>query len=235
MIRLVVFDLDGTLIDSIGDIAAAANESLVEAYGESARLTQERVRAFVGSGARRLIERCVEAVEGPADDVGRVFDRFMLAYASRLTATTRLYPGMEEALDRLGASAQLAVLTNKPGTMSRAIVRELGLESRFCSVIGGDDLASKKPDPEGLRRIAAEAGVRPEQSALVGDSAIDIRTARHAGALSVGVLWGYDREGALREGADLTVESPADLARMIHEESQRREKAVRAPQRMSRR
>lgn len=215
MIRLVAFDLDGTLIDSIGDIAASANDSLVEAYGESARLPKERVKSFVGRGARQLIERCVDAVGSKPEDVSRIFDRFMTIYGSRLTETTRLYAGMSEALDRIGAEARMAVLTNKPGSMSRAIVNGLGLAERFIAVIGGDDLASKKPDPEGLLKLAAEAGVRPGETALVGDSAIDMRTARGAGALAVGVLWGYDREGALSEGPDLTVNSPQDLAPLL--------------------
>lgn len=184
MIRLVAFDLDGTLIDSIGDIAASANDSLVEAYGESARLPKERVKSFVGRGARQLIERCVDAVGSKPEDVSRIFDRFMTIYGSRLTETTRLYAGMSEALDRIGAEARMAVLTNKPGSMSRAIVNGLGLAERFIAVIGGDDLASKKPDPEGLLKLAAEAGVRPGETALVGDSAIDMRTARGAGALA---------------------------------------------------
>jgi phosphoglycolate phosphatase len=144
-----------------------------------------------------------------------VFDRFMQIYASRLTETTRLYPGMEEALDRIGNSAQLAVLTNKPGALSRAIVFELGLTDRFIAVIGGDDLASRKPDPEGLRKIGAESGVRAEEVALVGDSAVDVKTARNAGAMAVGVLWGYDREGVLSEAPDVTIEKPTDLAAVL--------------------
>ena len=210
--RLVVFDLDGTLIDSIGDIASSANQSMVEAYGEGARLSPGVVRGFVGHGARQLIERCVETVGRPAADVAPVFERFLAIYATRLTETTRLYPGMSEALDRIEAFSRLAILTNKPGGMSRTIVRDLGLDGRFLAVMGGDDLPSKKPDPEGLLKIAREAGVKPEETALVGDSGVDVQTARNAGVLSVGVLWGYDREGVIREGPDFVVEEPPELA-----------------------
>ena len=214
-VRLVVFDLDGTLVDSIGDIASATNQSLIEAYGEGARLSQDVVRGFVGSGARLLIERCVEAAGQSRDHVGRIFDRFLVIYGSRLTETTRLYSGMKEALDHLAGSARLAILTNKPGGMSRTIVQDLGLLGRFIAVIGGDDLKSKKPDPEGFLKIAAQAGLRAEETALVGDSAVDILTARNAGAMAVGVLWGYDREGVLRERPDLLVESPSELASLV--------------------
>lgn len=213
--RLVVFDLDGTLIDSIGDIASSANQSLVEAYGESARLSPEVVCGFVGHGARQLIERCVGAAQKPAADVARVFERFLTIYGSRLTETTRLYPGMSEALDRIESSSRLAVLTNKPGAMSRTIVRDLGLAARFIAVVGGDDLPSKKPDPEGLLKIAAEAGVRPEETALVGDSGVDVQTARRAGARSIGVLWGYDREGVIREKPDVVLANPSDWTTLV--------------------
>lgn len=213
--RLVVFDLDGTLIDSIGDIASSANESLAEAYGEGARLSREVVRGFVGHGARLLIERCVGAAGKPEADIGRVFERFLAIYGSRLTETTRLYPGMSDALDRIESTSRLAVLTNKPGAMSRTIVKDLGLATRFIAVIGGDDLSTKKPDPEGLLKIAAEAGVTPGETALVGDSAVDVRTARNAGALSVGVLWGYDREGVTAEKPDLLLADPRDLMSLV--------------------
>jgi len=209
--RLVVFDLDGTLTDSLGDIAASVNETLVEAYGEGGRLSQSAVRGFVGGGARQLVERCLAALGRDSADVGRVFERFLTIYGSRLTETTRLFPGMAEALDRIGASARLAVLTNKPGGMSRTIISDLGLAERFIAVVGGDDLKTKKPDPEGLLQIAAQAGVRAEETALVGDSAVDIRTARNAGVLAVGVLWGYDPEGVVREKPDVVVEEPREL------------------------
>jgi phosphoglycolate phosphatase len=145
-----------------------------------------------------------------------VFERFLPIYESRLVETTLLYPGMREALDLMAATgrAQLAVLTNKPGSMSRMIVRALGLDGRFMGVIGGDDLRSRKPDPEGLLKLCATAGVAPSGAALVGDSAVDILTAKNAGALAVGVLWGYDREGVEREHPDVTLAHPADLARL---------------------
>jgi len=215
-IRLVVFDLDGTLIDSIGDIASSVNSALVERYGDTGRLPMGAVRGFVGSGARTLIERCLESLGQPSADVEPVFERFLPIYESRLVETTLLYPGMREALDLMAATggAQLAVLTNKPGSMSRMIVRALGLDGRFVGVIGGDDLRSRKPDPEGLLKLCATAGVAPSEAALVGDSAVDILTAKNAGALAVGVLWGYDREGVEREHPDVTLAHPADLARL---------------------
>ena len=211
-VRLVVFDLDGTLIDSIADIAASANQAMVEAYGDAARLPQDVVRGFVGGGARQLIERCLAASSQPPEDQTRIFERFLVIYGSRLTATTRLYPGMEKALDQIARSATMAVLTNKPGAITRVILRDLGLSHRFVAIIGGDDLPSRKPDPEGFLKIAREAGACAEESALVGDSAIDVLTARNAGARAIGVLWGYDRAGVEREGPDVMVERPSDLA-----------------------
>jgi phosphoglycolate phosphatase len=214
-IRLVVFDLDGTLIDSIGDIAASANRALVESYGEGAALPQDTVRTFVGGGARQLIERCLSAAGKTPGDLAAVFERFMAIYRSRLTETTHLYPGMKDALDELERGGlRLAILTNKPGDMSRVIVRDLGLEGRFVPNIGGDDLKTKKPDPEGLLKILSELGCRPEEAAMVGDSAIDIRTAKNAGTLSVGVTWGYDRAGMEAEKPDLIVDAVKDLARI---------------------
>ena len=214
-LRLVVFDLDGTLIDSIGDIASSANQSLAEAYGEEARLSPDLVRSFVGHGARQLVERCLAAAEKPHDDVSRIFDRFLAIYSSRLTETTVLYPGIGAALDVLAAAARLAVLTNKPGGMSRTIVKDLGLSDRFIAVIGGDDLGTRKPDPEGLLKIAAEAGITPGDTALVGDSAVDIQTAQNAGAFAVGVLWGYDREGVIQANPDRVIQDPRDLTSLL--------------------
>ena len=212
---LVAFDLDGTLVDSIGDIARSANEALVERFGPSAELPVEVVKGFVGGGARLLIERCLAAIGEPPAGVDPVFERFLPLYRARLVETTRLFDGLFEALWVIERHATLAVLTNKPGDMSRSIVDALGLRGRFLDVIGGDDLATRKPDPEGLRLLATKAGVPIERVALVGDSAIDVRTAQAADALSIGVLWGYDREGLLAAKPDLVVDTPAALTRLF--------------------
>ncbi len=211
-IRLVVFDLDGTLVDSIGDIASSMNAALVERYGEAGRLPLPALRGFMGGGARLLIERCLQALGRPHQEIDPLFARFLLIYRARLVETTLLYPGMRDALDEVARRAKVAVLTNKPGSLSRAIIAALGLEGRFIDVIGGDDLKSRKPDPEGLLKLCALAGVASSEAALVGDSAVDVLTAKNAGAFAVGVLWGYDREGVLREHPDVTVAHPAELA-----------------------
>lgn len=217
--RLVAFDLDGTLIDSIVDIASSVNQALFERYGESGCLPIESVRGFVGGGARLLIERCLEFLGRPPLDAGAVFERFLVIYRARAVETTLLYPGMRDALDQIERHAKIAVLTNKPGVMSRAIVRALGLEGRFVGVIGGDDLKTKKPDPEGLLKLASLAGVSPLETAMVGDSAVDVQTARRAGALAIGVLWGYDRAGVEQERPPLVATAPADIARLFTQPS----------------
>ncbi len=212
--RLVAFDLDGTLVDSIGDIGSSVNAALVERYGASGALPMATVRGSVGGGARQLIERCLAASGRPPADVGAVFDRFLPVYRARLVETTLLYSGMRDALGLVEAHAKMAVLTNKPGDFSRTIIRTLGLEGRFIDVIGGDDLETRKPDPKGLLKLCAIAGVAPADAAMVGDSAVDILTAKNAGALAIGVLWGYDREGMERERPDVTLAHPVELLRL---------------------
>lgn len=213
--RLLAFDLDGTLINSIGDIASSVNRALLDHYGADGLLPLEAVRSFVGGGARQLIERCLAALARPGADADPVLGRFLRVYSARAVETTCLYPGMREVLEEAAKHAKLAVLTNKPGDMSRQIVRGLDLDRFFISVIGGDDLGTKKPEPEGILTLATLAGADPEEVALVGDSAVDVLTARRAGALAIGVRWGYDRPGMERERPDLVARAPADILRLF--------------------
>jgi len=211
---LFVFDLDGTLIDSVADIAAAVNETLGRLEPAPAPLSVERVRAHVGNGARLLISRSLSEVGGTTD-VDRALTVFRECYRRRLLDNTRLYPGVAEALERL-AGRPLAVLTNKPGDMSRAILEGLGVAGRFFRVIGGGDGAPHKPDPSGLRSLIDEAGVRPAETVMIGDSAVDIETGRRAGTRTVGVRYGFAPHELDGAAPDLLIDDLrrlADLAR----------------------
>jgi phosphoglycolate phosphatase len=159
------------------------------------------VQSFIGEGARLLVGRALER-RGLPQPVEDVLPLFMECYGQVLLETTRPYPGILEALDALPGRT-LAVLTNKPGGMSRAILDGLGLSGRF--------LRSRKPDAEGLRLLLAEAGVEPHQAVMVGDSAIDVLTARAAGVRAVGVAWGFDPGSLAREPPDALVSRPQDL------------------------
>jgi phosphoglycolate phosphatase len=213
-IRLVVFDLDGTLVDSSRDLAAAVNATLARLAPGMPPLGLDTVCSFIGNGARALVARSLReaGLPAPPEDV---LPLFLAEYAAHLLDTTRLYPGVAEALDAL-AGRELAVLTNKPGEMSRTILRGLGVAERFFRVYGGDDLPTRKPDPEGLQRLMAEANVGPRETALVGDSAIDVRTARAAGVRAVAVRYGFDPDGLAAEPPDALLgdlrELPALLA-----------------------
>jgi len=208
--RLVVFDLDGTLIDSSRDLARSVNAALQRVAPGASDLDEDVVRSFIGSGARVLIARSLArtGIGRPVEDVLPVF---LEEYGHRLLETTRLYPGATEALDRLG-ERRLAVLTNKPGDMSRTILEGLGIADRFFRIYGGGDLESRKPDPAGLRRLASEAGVEAGRCLMVGDSAIDVRTGRAAGTLTAGVTYGFDTAGFEGEPPDLVVSSLTELA-----------------------
>jgi phosphoglycolate phosphatase len=208
--RLVVFDLDGTLIDSSQDLAAAVNRALRRAAPEAPPLPEDVVRSFIGSGARVLITRSV-AEAGLTRPVDEVLSLFLEEYGRGLLDATRLYPGVEDALDRL-RDRSLAVLTNKPGDMSRAILEGLGVAHRFFRIYGAGDVEARKPDPGGLRKITEEAGVGPEAAVMVGDSGIDVKTGKAAGALTAGVTYGFDAGSFGDDPPDILVSSLTELA-----------------------
>jgi phosphoglycolate phosphatase len=210
--RLVVFDLDGTLVDSSRDLATAVNRALRRVAPGAPPLPEDTVRAFIGSGARVLIARSL-AFAGLPQPVEEVLPVFLEAYRDCLLDTTVLYPGTAEALERLrDRDRRLAVLTNKPGDMSRAILEGLGVADRFFRIYGAGDLEARKPDPAGLRRIADEAGVDGRAVVMVGDSGIDVRTGRAAGALTAGVTYGFDAGSFREDPPDLLVSSLTELA-----------------------
>jgi phosphoglycolate phosphatase len=211
-IRLVVFDLDGTLVDSSRDLATAVNVTLARLAPGAPELAHDQVRSFIGDGARILLSRSLAAA-GIARTPEEALPLFLEAYAGCLLDSTRLYPGILEALDAL-AGRTLAVLTNKPGALSRRLLEGLGVLSRFAQVKGGDEIV-RKPDPSGLLRLLAEHGVPADAAAMIGDSSNDVRTARAAAVKSVGVSWGFDTERLLIAGPDRLVHRPGELAGML--------------------
>jgi phosphoglycolate phosphatase len=178
-------------------------------------LPTARVRSFVGEGARRLIEKSVAATGLPLS-VDVLLPQFLDFYRGVLLDTTRLYPGVEECLAALGGTGRtLAVLTNKPGDMARTILAGLGVAGRFAWIWGAGDVPARKPDPEGLKALVAGAGVAPEEAAYVGDSAIDVMTARAAGVLAVGVTYGFDPQAFDEHSPDFRAGSPAEIPRLF--------------------
>ncbi len=211
MARLVVLDLDGTLVDSSRDIADAVNAALGRLAPDAPPLPLARVMSFVGEGARLLVERTL--ADAPlALDLDLVLRTYLDCYRERLLATTALYPGTAEALDALArGGTTLAVLTNKPGDMSRTILEGLGVSARFARVLGAGDVPARKPDPAGLLALLAELQVPAEQAWLVGDSATDVRTARAASVRAAGAAWGFDPAGLRAAGPDRLLQSPSEL------------------------
>jgi phosphoglycolate phosphatase len=206
--RLAVFDLDGTLVDSVDDLAASVNHAL-GALGLPLR-TREEIRGFVGEGARRLLERAV----APHDEaLERALALWRDHYEEHLLDRTRLYPAIPPALD--GAARLLAVHTNKPGAAARKILAGLGVLPRLAAVVGGDE-APRKPDPAGTRAIMDRVGASPAETVFVGDSAVDAATARAAGVAFVAVTWGLSsRDDLARAGATAFVSDAADLLRWL--------------------
>jgi phosphoglycolate phosphatase len=211
--RLVVFDLDGTLVDSSRDLATATNAALAAVAPGVPPLSLAVVRSFVGEGAGVLIARSL-AQAGIRKTAEEVLPTFLDRYRRCLLDTTRLYPGVLETLDRL-AGRTLAVLTNKPGDMSRAILAGLGVAGRFARIYGGGDFPGHKPDPAGLLLLLDELGVRPEEAVLVGDSAVDVRTGRAAGVPTVGVTYGLNPESLREAPPDVTIPDIRDLPLLL--------------------
>ena len=184
-----MFDLDGTLVDSQRDLAEATNAVIVEAGGTP--LSQTEIVSYVGEGAGVLVRRAMKAA-GLHIDAHSALARFLVQYDARLTAHTRPYRGIPEVLDALrDAGVALAVLTNKPSRHTTRILDALELASKFTDVVGGDTTAGRKPDPAGLRQIMERAGVSPDRTVLVGDSPVDLHTARNAGTAICLAAYGF--------------------------------------------
>ena len=211
MARLLVLDLDGTLVDSSRDIAASVNATLQRLRPGTAAIPLERVLGFVGEGARLLIERSL-AHAGLALPVDEVLAVYLDCYRERLLDTTRLYPGIAEALAALGPDGPaLAVLTNKPGDMSRTILEGLGVAARFARILGAGDVPARKPDPAGLVALLAELGIAAADAWMVGDSATDVETGRAARVRVAGVTWGFHPAALLAAGPDRVLDHPEGL------------------------
>jgi phosphoglycolate phosphatase len=210
--RLIVFDLDGTLIDSRRDLADATNALLVECG--AAPLSEERIGGMVGDGAATLVARAFAAVD--IDRPSDALERFLRIYGDHLLDHTRPYPGIREALDHLRSRRQLAVLTNKPLASTRRILDGLSLASYFppAAVVGGDGPFPRKPDPAALCHLAAQADVPLRDTLLVGDSAIDWRTARAAGVAACLVRYGFGFDGVPLDqlrAEDRVISAPNEL------------------------
>ena len=208
--RLIVFDLDGTLIDSRRDLADAANALIVERGGEP--LEVGSIADMIGEGAALLVRRALAAA-GARLNIDRDLRRFLELYDERLLNHTRLYDGIADMLEALKAAATLAVLTNKPQRPSQRVLDGLGIATFFAHVIGGDTPHGRKPDPAGLRWLMGVADAAPSQTLMVGDSAIDRRTALAAGTRCCLVRYGFGFPTAAREldGSELLVEHPLQI------------------------
>lgn len=207
--RLIVFDLDGTLVDSRRDLADAANALILERGGRP--LSLDAVVDMVGEGAALLVGRALGAAGLPLDD--RSLPRFLELYDERLLRTTRPYEGVREALETLSRAAVVAVLTNKPLTPARAVLEGLGLAPWVSQVIGGDGAFPRKPDPAGLQHLVA-AYQAEGRTVFVGDSRIDHRTARSAGVAFCLARYGFGHRAFPTPelpDADLVVAAAAEL------------------------
>ncbi|WP_458525422.1 phosphoglycolate phosphatase [Onishia taeanensis] len=213
-IRLVAFDLDGTLIDSVPDLAVAVDAAL-EDQGV-APVGEARVRDWVGNGSWRLIERALgEALAHPAGEeaLKACHARFLVHYRASPVGRTRLYPGVREALDGLIADGRaLALITNKPEAFIAPILEHFSLEDCFGLCLGGDSLEKKKPHPAPLLHAAAHFGVAPEACLMVGDSRHDIEAGKRAGFRTLAVPYGYNHGEPVSDSRpDAVVESLSEL------------------------
>lgn len=210
---LVIFDLDGTLIDSKLDLAHAVNAT--RAHMGMGRLDHELIYSYVGNGAPVLLRKSLGPDASDAD-VQRGLEFFLAYYRDHKLDYTHLYPGVREALTELqSADRKMAILTNKPVNISRAIVDGLGVASFFFQIYGGNSFEQKKPHPMGVEMLLSEAGVGKDRTVLVGDSSVDIQTARNAGIAAVGCTWGFQPESLVTHPPDWLIEQMTELPAIV--------------------
>lgn len=210
-IRALVFDLDGTLIDSVPDLTVAVNKLLAEEG--RAKLTDADVAPMVGDGVGMLVRRALAASGGvPEGEIAPFVDRFIAHYEPHAADQTRLFEGVVETLGHLKARGiKLAICTNKVGGATRKILKALEIEHLFDVVVGGDDTPRHKPDPLHVRITLDRLGVTAAEAAYVGDSENDVKAAKGAGLPVVLVTFGYTRIPVAELGGDVLIDRFADL------------------------
>jgi phosphoglycolate phosphatase len=210
---LVIFDLDGTLADSKLDLVHSVNAA--RGLLDLPPISDELVSSYVGNGAPVLMRRAL-GPEASEADVQRGLEFFLSYYRAHMLDNTRLYPGVKDALDRLReAGTKMAVLTNKPVRFSRSIVEGLGLAQHFFQVYGGNSFEQKKPDPIGIEMLLRESGLARERTIMVGDSGVDVQTARNARVQACGVSYGFQPEAFVEYPPDFVVDDMAELVEYV--------------------
>jgi len=208
-VQLLIFDLDGTLIDSALDLALSVNAT--RRHMGLPELDLDLISSYVGDGAPVLIRR-VMGPEASEETVQAALEFFLAFYRIHALEHTKLYPGVREPLEELYRRGKtLAVLTNKPVRISADILAALGLGDKFFRVYGGNSFELKKPDPIGVTTLMSETGIGPSETILIGDSHVDMQTARNAGVAACGVTWGFQRELMLAEQPNLVIDEMRQL------------------------
>jgi phosphoglycolate phosphatase len=212
---LLIFDLDGTLIDSKRDLVNSVNAT--RAWIGLPPLADEHVYSYVGDGAPMLIRRALP--DATEEQLAQGLRHFLDYYRDHMLDATTLYPGIREELDRLmQAGVPMAVLTNKPVRFSIRLIEGLGLHGHFFRIYGGNSFAEKKPHPHGIAVLLAESGADAGRTVMVGDSSVDVRTARNAGVRACGVSWGFQPETFAAEPPDFIIDEMRQLTDFVLEE-----------------
>jgi phosphoglycolate phosphatase len=210
-VHALIFDLDGTLIDSKQDLIHSVNAMLLE-LGRAA-LAEETISGYIGHGAPQLVARALG--DGCTEEERRRGLQFFLSYYElHKMDMTCAYPGVAETLEQL-ASMPMAVLTNKPVRISVRILEAMGLSKYFRAIYGGNSFDTKKPDPLGARTILRELGAEPREALLVGDSQVDVQTARNAGTLAAAVNYGFGVHDRKAYPADIYVDCFGELVTLL--------------------
>ncbi len=213
--ELLVFDLDGTLVDSELDLANSVNATL-EKIGRKP-LSVERIASYVGQGVALLISRALGADSTP-ELMEQAKDIFLKHYREHMLDNTATYPGVREALDELDGR-KMAVLTNKPVRFSREMLGGLGLAGRFLQIYGGNSFENKKPDPMGLHRLMEETEAPASQTLMIGDSISDVLAGRNAGAWTCGVNYGFGAPTLDEAPPDIRIDDLRELPKLLNGKS----------------